>query len=80
MSLAMAMARRFRLEPRNVVIRETNDPEVVVGESDDHATLKSDGRSFVVANVIVVRARNGQIVASRDYRNHAVITDFIGTV
>jgi ketosteroid isomerase-like protein len=52
----------------NVVVRQTDDPEVVVAEWD----YVVDGRS-ALANVIIMRVRDGLIVASRDYHNHAAI-------
>jgi ketosteroid isomerase-like protein len=65
----------IELSTRNVVVHETLDPEVVVGEYDYDVHLPATGRRFSVANVIVMRVRDGQIVASRDYHNHAVLAD-----
>ena len=56
----------------NVVVRQTEDPEVVVAEWD--YTL--DGRGSL-ANVIIMRVRDGLIVASRDYHNHAAIGSLV---
>lgn len=58
----------LKLRASNVVVRQTDDPEVVVAEWD--YTL--DGRGSL-ANVIIMRVRDGLIVASRDYHNHAAV-------
>jgi ketosteroid isomerase-like protein len=63
-----ARAMTIRLAAGNVIVRQTDDPEVVVGEWD----YTVDGRG-PLANVIVMRVRDGLIVASRDYHNHAAI-------
>jgi ketosteroid isomerase-like protein len=81
-----ALARHFRaagelpLEMRaaNVVIHETADPEVVVGEFDYLARNTDTGAEFTVANVFVVRVRDGLIVESRDYTNHAMFAAGLG--
>ncbi|MEV4312641.1 nuclear transport factor 2 family protein [Actinocrispum sp. NPDC049592] len=70
---ASAPMRPFTLELLNPVVRETDDPEVVVAEYDYKVTVPGSGRSFVVANVLVVRVRGGLIVHSRDYHNHAAL-------
>ncbi|MBO3749918.1 nuclear transport factor 2 family protein [Streptosporangiaceae bacterium NEAU-GS5] len=62
----------------NIMVRETSDPEVVVGEYDYDARVTTTGRVFHVANIQVTRVRNGQIVASRDYHNHLVLAEAAG--
>lgn len=56
------------LAASDVVVRQTDDPEVVVGEWD--YTVNGRGP---LANVTIMRVRDGLIVASRDYHNHAAI-------
>jgi ketosteroid isomerase-like protein len=68
----------LELEPQNVVIHETTDPEVIVAEFDYAGRVTTTGRTFRVANVIIARIRDGQIVASRDYHDHAAIADALG--
>jgi len=58
------------MEARNVVVHETKDPEVIVAEFEYHGQSITTGRTFTVAEIWVVRARDGRIVASRDYGNH----------
>lgn len=66
------------LEMRNLVIHETQDPEVIVAEFDYDGRTTASGRTFSVANVSIMRVRKGQIVASRDYHNHAVMAQYLG--
>jgi ketosteroid isomerase-like protein len=75
-----ALARHFtaaaqlplRLRATNVVLHSTSDPEVVVAEFDYEARNTATGVGFTVANVFVVRVRNGLIVSSRDYSNQVL--------
>jgi ketosteroid isomerase-like protein len=68
----------LELQARNIVVRETSDPEVVVAEWDYDGLVTSTSRSFQVANIQVSRVRDGQITASRDYHNHFVLADVLG--
>jgi ketosteroid isomerase-like protein len=77
---AAATSLPIELAARNVVVHETLDPEVVVGEFDYDVHVPTSGRRFSVANIIVMRVRNGQIVASRDYHNHAILADALRPV
>jgi len=58
------------LTARNVVVHETTDPEVVIAEFDYEIQGVRAARS---ANVQVLRVRDGKIVATRDYHDHAAI-------
>lgn len=60
------------LRPANVVIHETGDPEVVIVEYDYEI---GSGR---VANIQVLRVRDGLIVESRDYHDHAGLAEMLG--
>src|SRR5262245_52914964 len=63
------------LRAHNVVVHETSDPEVVVGEYDYDGRVTTTGRVFHVSNIQVTRIRDGQIVTSRDYHNHLVLAE-----
>ena len=56
----------LQLTPSNLVIHETTDPEVIVAEFDYDGRVTTTGRTFYAANVIVMRARDGKVAASRD--------------
>ena len=63
----------FRLRPTNVELHQTTDPEVIVAEYDYQGETTSGGNEFVVANVQIVRVRDGLIVSSRDFHDHAAM-------
>jgi ketosteroid isomerase-like protein len=65
-----ASDRPFEMSVHNVVIRETDDPEVVVVEYDYLITITTTGQTLETANILVVRVRDGLIVHSVDYHNH----------
>ncbi|GLW28050.1 nuclear transport factor 2 family protein [Actinoplanes regularis] len=53
------------MRPDRVRVHETADPEVIIAEYD------YAGPGFRVANIQVLRVRDGLIVESRDYHDHA---------
>lgn len=57
-------------QPRNVVVHQTADPEVVVAEFDYVGTAQDGAVPLLVRNVFVLRVRDGLIVESRDYADH----------
>ncbi|MFJ8623451.1 nuclear transport factor 2 family protein [Kitasatospora sp. NPDC093550] len=63
----------LELRAKNVVVRETDDPEVIVAQFDYQAHHRHTGRDFEVANVLVLRVRDGLIVDSRDYHDHLAL-------
>jgi len=66
------------LEVYDVTIHETADPEVVVAEFWYRGHVAGTDRTFEAANVQVIRVRDGLIVSSRDYHNHAAIAAALG--
>ncbi|MFD9130500.1 nuclear transport factor 2 family protein [Kitasatospora sp. NPDC059571] len=72
---AVAEHSPLELAATNVVVRETDDPEVIVAEWDYRVHHRTTGRTFEAANIQVLRVRDGLIVHSRDYHDHlALIT------
>src|SRR3954451_18087491 len=65
---------------RNVVVHETADPEVVVAEQEAQIISTATGRQLVVPFLLVLRARDGRIVHTRDYSARAPLTDDVGAV
>ncbi|GAA0682650.1 hypothetical protein GCM10010193_40500 [Kitasatospora atroaurantiaca] len=61
------------LTSTNVVIRETDDPEVIVAEWNYQVHHRVTGRNFEVANIQVLRVRDGLIVSSRDFHDHLAL-------
>jgi ketosteroid isomerase-like protein len=68
----------LRMTAHNLVIHATGDPQTVVAEFDYHGQNTRTGARFSVPNIYVVRARDGLIVESRDYSNHAVLAAAFG--
>jgi uncharacterized protein len=77
---AAGAERPLELEVHNVVVHETTDPEVIVGEYDYHGRVTTNGRRFQVHNVLVMRIRDGKIVESRDYHDHARMAAAFGVL
>ncbi|WP_371674976.1 nuclear transport factor 2 family protein [Streptomyces sp. NBC_01276] len=69
----VAASSPLELTPANVVVRETDDAEVIVAEFDYHVYHRVTGRSFEAANIQVLRVRDGLIVSSRDYHDHLAL-------
>jgi len=65
------------MEIVNVVVHETADKEVIVGEFESRITSKQTGKRITTGNILVLRVRNGLVVSSRDYHNHALLAAFI---
>jgi ketosteroid isomerase-like protein len=64
----MAAGRLRGFHATDIVIHDTTDPEVIVAEF----TYRGDGDHgpFAVPCVFILRVRDGQIIASRDYTDH----------
>jgi uncharacterized protein len=71
---ARAAQAPLTLLPVEIELHLTLDPEVVIAEYNYEGRAIATGRSFVVSNVQIVHVRNGRIVASRDFHDHAVIS------
>lgn len=67
---AAAAGLDLEMTARDVVVHTTADPEVVIGEFAYEGHVRATGRPFTIANVFVLRVRDGLIVESRDYADH----------
>lgn len=63
---------------RDIVVHETADPEVIVAEFEYAGRVAATGRTLSVRNIFVLRVRDGVIVESRDYADHARFAAAIG--
>jgi ketosteroid isomerase-like protein len=54
-------------ELRSVAVHETHDPEVIVAEVEAHGRVVATDRPVRLSAIMVLRARNGEIVSYRDY-------------
>ena len=68
----------LRLTPERVVFYETVDPELVIVEYDYRGEGTESGRTFVAPNVLIVRVKDGLILASHDYHDHGAIAEVLG--
>jgi ketosteroid isomerase-like protein len=68
----------IRLRARDVRVHETADPEVIVAEYAYDGQVTTTGAGFRMSNVQVLRVRDGLIVESRDYHDHAAIAQALG--
>lgn len=68
----------LEMEAENLVVHRGADPEVVVGEFDYAGRNTRTGVPFRLANVFVLRVRDGRIVRSRDYSDHARFAAALG--
>lgn len=78
MHFANAAQMPLELHPHNVVVHTTTDPEVIVAEFDAEARNTATGRAITVANVQVLRVRDGLIVSTRDYHDHLRLAALAG--
>jgi len=76
---AAAAGGPLRLTTRDVVVHETADPEVIIAEFTYDGTVTTTGATFTAANIQVLRVRDGLIVASRDYHDHAALAAALGS-
>lgn len=67
------VAEAVRFRPANLVIHQTQDPEVIVAEFEYAGTAPATGETFRVPCVFVLRVRDGLIVGSRDYVDHVAM-------
>jgi ketosteroid isomerase-like protein len=75
---AAGAAAGVTMTARDVVVHETSDPEVVVGEFAYAGRVVATGRPFRIPNVFVLRVRDGLIVESRDYADHVAFAAAVG--
>jgi uncharacterized protein len=82
--LAFAEAGRASLPPlrfeecHEVAIHETADPEVIVVEYELAGTVLSTNQRAAASFIGVLRVRDGQIVAWREYQNVLAIAQALG--
>jgi len=62
---------RLHRRPAAITIHETTDPEVIVAEFEYRGTVTATGEEFALPGIFVMRVRDGEIISSRDYFDHA---------
>jgi len=71
---------QIRLQPTNVVIHQTLDPEVIITEFEYIATIAKTNATVALPCIFVMRVRDGKIVSSRDYTDHLGLAIALGDV
>ena len=68
----------FAMEGVEALVRETDDPEVVVTEITHHGWSKAAGESYRHTALGVIRVRDGEIVRYDDYMNPIALARLLG--
>jgi ketosteroid isomerase-like protein len=66
------------MKVNDIVVHETTDPDVIIGEFQSRITSTQTGKQATTRNIMVVRFRDGKVVSSRDYHNLALIAELAG--
>jgi uncharacterized protein len=75
----MAAARDlFLMEGVEAVVRETDDPEVVVTEITHHGQSRATGAPYRLTALGVIRVRDGEIVRYDDYMDPIAVARMLG--
>jgi ketosteroid isomerase-like protein len=76
---AMGQARElFTMEGVEALVRETDDPEVVITEITHHGWSKATGAPYRLTALGVIRVRDGQIVRYDDYMDPIAVARLLG--
>ena len=62
---------------RTIAIYDTADPDTIVVEQEVQGTSSTTG-SFVLPNIVVLKARHGEIAHLRDYANILAVEEATG--
>jgi ketosteroid isomerase-like protein len=62
---------------RTIAIHGTADPDTIIVEQEVEGTSSTTG-SFVLPNIVVLKARHGQIAHLRDYANLLAVEEAVG--
>jgi uncharacterized protein len=68
----------FEIEGVDVVVRETDDPEVVVAEIEHHGHSHATGGPYRFRALGVIRVRDGEIVTYDDYMDPIAMAALLG--
>ena len=75
----MAQARPWNFEAADDVrVHETTDPEVIIAEYTLRGTVTATGAPLALSYAMVITARDGKIVHSRDYGNPLATSAALG--
>jgi ketosteroid isomerase-like protein len=70
--------RLFEMDGVDVLVRETDDPEVVVAEIEHHGRSLVTGEPYRFRALGVIRVRDGEIVSYQDYMDPIAAARLLG--
>jgi uncharacterized protein len=62
----------------DLLVRETDDPEVIVTEIEHHGRSRATGGPYRFRALGVIRVRDGEIVSYDDYMNPVAMAEILG--
>lgn len=68
----------FEMDGVDVLVRETDDPEVVVAEIEHHGRSLVTGEPYRFRALGVIRVRDGEIVSYQDYMDPVAAARLLG--
>lgn len=66
------------IDGADLLVRETDDPEVVVTEIEHHGRSRATGQPYRFRALGVIRVRDGEIVSYDDYMNPVAMAEILG--
>ncbi|MCO1658968.1 nuclear transport factor 2 family protein [Pseudonocardia humida] len=70
--------RALDIEGVDLIVRETDDPEVIVTEIEHHGRSRATGGPYRFRALGVVRVRDGEIVSYDDYMDPVAMATILG--
>jgi ketosteroid isomerase-like protein len=68
----------FDMDGVDALVRQTDDPEVVVAEIEHHGRSRVTGQAYRFRALGVIRVRNGEIVSYQDYMDPIAAARLLG--
>jgi uncharacterized protein len=75
---ASASRELFEMDGVEALVRDTDDPEVVVTEIEHHGQSSVTGKPYRFRALGVIRVRNGEIVSYQDYMDPIAAARLLG--
>lgn len=75
---ASGSRRLFEMDGVDAVVRDTDDPEVVVAQIEHHGRSAVTGEPYRFHALGIIRVRNGEIVSYQDYMDPIATARLLG--
>ncbi|WP_327001419.1 nuclear transport factor 2 family protein [Dactylosporangium sp. NBC_01737] len=75
---ASGSRRLFEMDGVDAIVRDTDDPEVVVAEIEHHGRSAVTGEAYRFRALGVIRVREGEIVSYQDYMDPIATARLLG--